>query len=84
MPYYVAMSRLLQIMNDQITIKGAASAKAIFKKATGRSSRQVERWLAGENVPSAHSQYLLAMACGLSKQDALALAREGIEAKKAS
>ena len=74
------MSRLLQKMNDYVTVNGM-SGKARLCEATNRNMRSVERWLTGDFNPSTQTKYQLALACGCTKKEALALASEEPEAR---
>jgi hypothetical protein len=66
------MKRIDQMMTE----KGAPVVMAALTKAVNKSDRTVRRWFK-KGVPTSHDAYLLALACGCSEQEALALASLG-------
>lgn len=82
MTYIDVMSRLLKKMNDYVTVNGAAG-KADLCKTTNRGTRAVERWLTGQIVPRLQTRYQIARQCGCTHEEALEIAQELPEAKRA-
>jgi hypothetical protein len=74
------MSRLIEVMKEYVTVNG----KADLCKASGRGERMIERYIAGQAVPSTQVKYKLARQCGLNHEEAIVLAHEASEADKAS
>jgi hypothetical protein len=77
------MNRLIDKMNEYVTVNGM-SGKADLCKATNRGMRSVERWLAGQVVPSTQLRYIVAVTIGCTHKEALSMAEEPAEATKAS
>lgn len=70
-------------MIEYVTVNGM-SGKADLCKATNSSMRSVEYWLLGQKTPSAQKRYQLALACGYTHEEALAIAQELPEAERKS
>lgn len=60
------------------------NGKEELKQASGKSMRQIDRYLSGEVTPPANIGYKMALACRCTHKEALALASEEPEATKAS
>ena len=75
------MSRLLDKMNEYVTVNGMAG-RADLCKAANRGMRSVERYLTGETIPSTQIRFQLALACGCTKAEAIELANEPPEARE--
>jgi len=76
------MSRLLQRIHERIEAGGPVE-RARLCGAIGRSERTLLRWLK-DGIPTTHDAVTLAKAVGVeSDEEALALAREDSQAKRA-
>ena len=78
--------RLMEKMNRMILVEGA-KGKAKLALAAGKSERMIDRYRQGKSKPSSDVVVQLALACGCTEQEALALASEGLprtRLKKAS
>lgn len=64
--------RLIKLVNDALIKKGM---RALLDK-TGLSETAVYNIASGIRVPRRHNAYKLALACGVSEEDALAIAYE--------
>lgn len=74
--------RLIQLLND-VVLREGARGKARLSMAAGRGEKMIDRYRNGESVPPADVVHSLALACGCSDREALALAREGLPSNKA-
>lgn len=77
--------RLHELLIRVLTEKGTTNGKKKLGQKVGKSGRTIHRWLK-EGIPTTHDAYMLALACGCTKDEALVLANEGHgeSAKKAS
>ena len=73
------MNERLRQKIDRVLIEQGAEGKARLSKAVKRSERTFERWLR-QGIPTQHDAYKLALACGCTRNQALALACEEPEA----
>lgn len=69
------MTRLIQLMNDMVVREGS-QGRMRMALAIDRGERMVRRYLNGESIPSQKTAYRLALACGCTDEEALAVARE--------
>lgn len=69
---------------QQFLVKDASGMTKIAL-AVKKHQGTVQRWINVERIPAAHDRYMVALACGCSKEEALQLAGEcpPIEAKTA-
>lgn len=65
----------MDAMKKVVLTEGSAG-KAKLGAAAGRGERMIERYMAGKSSPSPDTGYRIAVACELSEEDALAVARE--------
>jgi hypothetical protein len=69
------MSSRLRKIIETLTVEKGPAAKVELCQAVDRSERTLDRWLK-DGVPTAHDAYRLALACGRTKEEALAIAAE--------
>lgn len=69
------MSKRLQKVLTDYLIKTGNRGKAQLCKAVKKSPVTVDRWLR-DGLPTAHDAYLVALACGCTQGEALALAKD--------
>lgn len=67
--------RLIQAMKD-VLLKEGETGKGRLADAIGRQTRMIERYVDKSQTPTESNAYKLAVACGLSEEDALAIAKE--------
>lgn len=80
----IFMSRRLAELMNEVVLKGGARGKSTLALAAGKSEKMIDRYRKQLSTPPTDVARALALACGCSEEDALALAREcSSEAKTA-
>lgn len=69
------MERLIRLMNAKIEAE-RSPGKSKLALAIGRSDRMVDRFRKRESTPTPDQAYKLALACGCSAEEALAIKLE--------
>lgn len=76
------MSSRLRKTIETLLVKKGPAAKVGLCEAIERSEQTLNRWLR-DGVPTAHEAYKLALACGCTDEEALALAAEECPSEEA-
>lgn len=71
------MSKRLKGMIDAVLVKeGRTAGKARLAAAVGKHPLTVTRWIKTGKIPEPNDRYKVALACGCSEEDSLAIAKE--------
>lgn len=78
------MSKRLKGMIETVLVKeGRTAGKKRLAEAVGKKPLTVWRWIKTGHIPEPQDRYLIALACGCSDKEALDIAQELPEAKRA-
>jgi transcriptional regulator with XRE-family HTH domain len=76
MLYSDVMSERLVGMMRQLIVKEGSAGKSKLALAARRGERMIDRYMKGQAFPSSDTAFRLALACGATESEALALAGE--------
>lgn len=76
--------RLLEVIQTFLIKQRKTVAYKALADAVDRDPATVRRWVTEKFIPGENDRYRIALACGLSEQEALALARTGASERKRS